>query len=871
MSTETTKTIDVTPDTTGVCIVPDTDITTSGDICVDTVDSSVTVEGYKKEYSIVGDGIYASISSEEAPTWLTTIIDDVVSNAVANGMLDYDLLVQDVRSAIDALDIAQNTYVEKITFASDVDTIIGTHLETLNATLGTTYATIVNLDTVVADANFSLAQSVTDLRSEYQGYTDARITEVQTALTNATSAQAADITALESAYGDQGEVLSGTAEAVSGLQTYVGLDSSNNPNGTGMLNTISSVSTAFTNLENGVTGPAGDIAYSLSNLQQTSQAYANEVAAGVENKFEYNSTVTLNGVTQTSGFGIVNYLSSVSGAPPQGSSEFWVDANRFVLKNPDYPNISAAFTVTSSGITLGLDYTEATRNIPRGTYAAGTTYYLGDVVTYNGSSYTALSTTTGNAPTDATYWQVLASVGLNGRSVEYWFKRSDTEPTDTPNTDGSDANGWYTDLSNTNLATTGDLWVLKGTKEGSATTWTFGTPVVNNKRYVKELVIYSDATTGTVSAPTNSTYSFSEGSLTINDANWNSFVPPITANNQKIYVASALVSGNETESSVTVTWNTPGVYAQRTDGVDGVSPDALTVDVSKVGGTTTLSFSDGTTATIDDGIDGDDATSYGVKPIYADDAAGTNASFTQGTRYYVNYYEWSGSAPTSVPSGLTYVKYKGEDGDSQGVIPIYANDAAGSGASFTFSNQDYVNFYEWTGSAPTSVPSGLTYVKFVGDKGDPGDSVTGPRGTAVLTYAADLGNIAPGSVTSTNLASYWNTVASTEFDVEKTGDTLIVTNTSTSYGWTHIFEYNGSIWTAYNTQVINGNQVVEGTLAAEAIGTGILKTTNLTESNGDPSVYTTAASDSYTGTVIDNNGVRVYNAGVLRVKLGKLT
>lgn len=50
----------------------------------------------------------------------------------------------------------------------------------------------------------------------------------------------------------------------------------------------------------------------------------------------------------------------------------------------------------------------------QGTYAAGTTYYANDYVYYNGSSYVAIATTTGNLPTNTTYWSVLAAQGQPG-------------------------------------------------------------------------------------------------------------------------------------------------------------------------------------------------------------------------------------------------------------------------------------------------------------------------------------------------------------------------------------------------------------------------------------------------------------------------
>lgn len=45
---------------------------------------------------------------------------------------------------------------------------------------------------------------------------------------------------------------------------------------------------------------------------------------------------------------------------------------------------------------------------PKGAYNNAAIYLVGESVSYNGSSYVAIQTTTGNLPTDTTYWQLLA-------------------------------------------------------------------------------------------------------------------------------------------------------------------------------------------------------------------------------------------------------------------------------------------------------------------------------------------------------------------------------------------------------------------------------------------------------------------------------
>ena len=50
----------------------------------------------------------------------------------------------------------------------------------------------------------------------------------------------------------------------------------------------------------------------------------------------------------------------------------------------------------------------------KGAYAGGTAYVVDDVVSYNGSSYVCILASTGNLPTDATYFEQMSSAGTNG-------------------------------------------------------------------------------------------------------------------------------------------------------------------------------------------------------------------------------------------------------------------------------------------------------------------------------------------------------------------------------------------------------------------------------------------------------------------------
>jgi hypothetical protein len=62
----------------------------------------------------------------------------------------------------------------------------------------------------------------------------------------------------------------------------------------------------------------------------------------------------------------------------------------------------------------------------QGEYVSGNTYQVGMSVSYNGSSYVALQTTTGNVPTNTTYWQLLAAKGDTGAGAVAFTCRNST-------------------------------------------------------------------------------------------------------------------------------------------------------------------------------------------------------------------------------------------------------------------------------------------------------------------------------------------------------------------------------------------------------------------------------------------------------------
>lgn len=99
----------------------------------------------------------------------------------------------------------------------------------------------------------------------------------------------------------------------------------------------------------------------------------------------------------------------------------WVTSTAYVLQ--DIVSINSAAYVCVTAHTSGTFATDlaagkweiACKGIYwRGAYDNGTAYVLNDGVSYNGSSYICTADTTGNLPTDTSYWNVLAARGSDG-------------------------------------------------------------------------------------------------------------------------------------------------------------------------------------------------------------------------------------------------------------------------------------------------------------------------------------------------------------------------------------------------------------------------------------------------------------------------
>jgi hypothetical protein len=364
---------------------------------------------------------------------------------------------------------------------------------------------------------------------------------------------------------------------------------------------------------------------------------------------------------------------------------------------------------------------------------------------------------------------------------------------------------------------------------------------------------------GAPSTPTGGSYNFGTNTGTP-PTGWSNTVPASDGN--PIYISTALASvQGATGTDSTLTWSAPTVLAQDgTNGVPGANNAVVSLYRKSTSGTTSpASFTGTATYTFSTGaVTGLSFNSWSVTP----------PSLSLGEYLWVRQAVASSSTPTDTIlieewSTAVVASYAGENGinglNSRALFLYRKNTSTTAPTSFTgtatydFSTDALtgLTLNSWTRTAPSLGKGEYLWVRqavassntntdtipiaewsasaIVGIGGQDGsDGIAGIRGTAALTasYNNTVYNVSVTALSSAQVAALWNGAASATYANEVEGDTLIVTNTSTdANGGTHIYEYTGTAWTASGTFTINGNQVINGTLAAEAIGTGSLVST----------------------------------------------
>ena len=371
--------------------IPETEIT-GKDISVETGNTNIAVSEdtkdldityNRKEYSIIGDGIFISSVLDDVPEWLDDLIDSTFEAAILSRDQN---LINRMEAILTAMDyVPKNRYTEQINQIVDEDGIINTRIATLNSNLtdaiNTANATIAEIDLTYASKDEAAAIATNTLTASLSadGEIGSTLINLQNAYADLESTTAESIILLESVM--EGEI-NGNASAMQTIRSYVGIDEAGASIGTGL--------SAYLESSDGTIGGAD------SQLANTIRV----TAEGVESKFAYNSIVNINGIYKKSGFGLTTNYTSGSGTEANPYvSEFWIDASRLKFTNSNQTGRVAPFTIDATEATPQITFNGkvAFSNVTgTATHTSGTSSpTLGATTAVEGSTYYNTSTKSG--------------------------------------------------------------------------------------------------------------------------------------------------------------------------------------------------------------------------------------------------------------------------------------------------------------------------------------------------------------------------------------------------------------------------------------------------------------------------------------------
>lgn len=191
----------------------------------------VTVQ--RKEYSIVGDELYIPKRYEDAPQWLRDLISTVTEESYARKITDLNNLSKSLQQLIVELEVAKNTYTQSIISSNDINERINTAITTLNSSLSSSDATIVDLISTKATPEEASTIALNTISSSINnGEIGALVGSISNTLATETEALSNNIDLIHAEMSDGFE---GTADAIQITQAYVGIDENGGSTGTGLL------------------------------------------------------------------------------------------------------------------------------------------------------------------------------------------------------------------------------------------------------------------------------------------------------------------------------------------------------------------------------------------------------------------------------------------------------------------------------------------------------------------------------------------------------------------------------------------------------------------------------------------------------------
>jgi hypothetical protein len=190
---------------------------------------------------------------------------------------------------------------------------------------------------------------------------------------------------------------------------------------------------------------------------------------------------------------------------------------------------------------------------------------------------------------------------------------------------------------------------------------------------------------------------------------------------------------------------------------------------------------------------------------------GTVSSFTAADG---NFKVFNGTA--DVTSLCTF----SSSGESTGLHVSIVNNTGSYTVSSMSTDTGYVTFNATYSGVSPAVTISKVFTIAKAKAGATGNSgATGSRGAYTVSYGADLGSLSISSATS-SAGSYFQYGGGPSSYIN--GDSLVLTNSNSTSGWTNIYRYTSGVWANSTVLSINGDAVITGTLDVDKLRSGYL-------------------------------------------------
>lgn len=433
------------------------EVIATGTVEVDVVDNTeLAVSVNRKEFNIVGDELYIPKRYEDAPQWLRDLISTVTEQSYTQKITELNNLSTSLQQLIVELEVAKNTYTQSIISSNDIDERINTAITTLNSSLSSSDATIVDLISTKATPDEASAIALNTISSSINdGEIGALVGAVSNTLATETGALANNIDLVHA------EMLGGfesTADIIRVTQAYVGIDETGASTGTGLLADVSILQKQNDGVIETVTGTY-DVMINpqdpnIAELVVTAEPYASWKAkdvSGIDTRLAHIGDVYIK--YNTTSNGAREYIASYKfiRTTVDTTSPYATDTDGFTWALIVDQAAQDAYEQALNAYDLADNKRRVFTATPAGTIDEGDLWVTGtnpQVVKVYKSGNWELSDTQVDNFVNNTYTPAVTSLQnqIDGK-VESWFQNSTSDPktawTDAPTRVKHDGDMWY--------------------------------------------------------------------------------------------------------------------------------------------------------------------------------------------------------------------------------------------------------------------------------------------------------------------------------------------------------------------------------------------------------------------------------------------